>query len=131
VGAATNLISNSLSRVASAVGGSDVPSKRLSRNVSFENEEAYLGSLATATNTITNPTSPERLSRQPTIVSSEEESEEEVDIPEEPKDEEEEDMEDDDEEDDDEEEDDDDDDEDDEDVQPPSQYISALDLAGF
>lgn len=120
VGAATSIISNGLSRVASAVGG-DSQSKRLSRNVTFENDEAYLEWKAAAMGV----TSPETLSRQATNVSSEEISEdaEETGVDVDP---DEEDMEDDEDEDEDDEE-----DEEDDDVQPPSQYISALDLAGF
>lgn len=120
VGAATNLISNGLSRVASAVGA-DAQSKRLSRNVSFEHDDAYLEWKAAAMGA----TSPETLSRQATNISSEEVSEgaEEAGVDVDP--DEEEMDEDEDEEDEDEE------DEEDEDVQPPSQYISALDLAGF
>lgn len=130
VGAAANLLSNGLSRVASAVGtGVDDKSKRLSRNVSFENEAAYLDWRASITGAGT--ASPEKLSRQPTNISSEEMSEQgvemalpdAVDMAEE-----EDDLDDDDDEDD---YDEDEDDEDDEDLQPPSQYISALDLAGF
>jgi hypothetical protein len=122
VGAATNLISHGLSRVASAVGGSDIQSKRLSRNVSFEHDDAYLEWKAAAMGA----TSPEALSRQATNVSSEEVSEEaeEATIEVDPDDEDE--MEEDEYEEDEDEE-----DEEDEDVQPPSQYISALDLAGF
>lgn len=103
-------------------------SERLSRNVSFENEAAYLDWKLSVTGT----TSPERLSRQPTNISSEEVSEQEtgiilpdaVDLGEEDEEEELDEDEDDDY-------DEDEDDEDDEDLQPPSQYISALDLAGF
>lgn len=121
VGAASNLISTGLSRVASAVGADSQP-KRLSRNVSFEHDDAYLEWKAAAMGA----TSPEALSRQATNASSEEISEgtEEAAVDVDPDDEEE--MEED--EDDDEE---DEEDEEDEDVQPPSQYISALDLAGF
>jgi len=120
VGAATSLISNGLSRVASAVGA-DSQSKRLSRNVSFERDDAYLEWRAAAMGV----TSPETLSRQATNASSEEvtESPEEAGVDLDPDDEEMEEDEDDDDEDEE--------DEDDEDVQPPSQYISALDLAGF
>jgi len=125
VGAASNLISNGLSRVASAVGGVDAQSKRLSRNVSFEHDDAYLEWKASAMGAM----SPDTLSRQATNASSEEISEAAEDIPVDvdPGEEElEEDDEDEDDEDDEDEE-----DEEDEDVQPPSQYISALDLAGF
>jgi len=71
-------------------------------------------------------TSPETLSRQATNASSEEISEDAEDaaVDVDPDDEDE--MEEDEDEDDEDEE-----DEEDEDVQPPSQYISALDLAGF
>ena len=121
VGAATNLITHGLSRVASAVGA-DQQSKRLSRNVSFEHDDAYLEWKAAAMGV----TSPETLSRQATNASSEEISEDAEDaaVDVDPDDEDE--MEEDEDEDDEDEE-----DEEDEDVQPPSQYISALDLAGF
>jgi hypothetical protein len=128
VGAATNLISTGLSRVASAVGGVDAQSKRLSRNVSFENDEAYHEWRGRTTG----PTSPDGLSRQMTIASSDEESDVEVEVPTGGREGEEQDGdEEDDEEDEDEEEEDEEEEEEDEDVQPPSQYISALDLAGF
>jgi hypothetical protein len=123
VGAATNLISNGLSRVASAVGATDTQSKRLSRNVSFENDNAYLEWKAATMGIM----SPETLSRQATNVSSDEISEDagdqEVEDDPDEEDDEGEDYED--------EYDEDEEDEEDEDVQPPSQYISALDLAGF
>lgn len=123
VGAATNLITNGLSRVASAVGA-EQQSKRLSRNVSFENDDAYLEWKAAAMGVM----SPETLSRQATNASSEEVSEEAEDAAVDVDPDDEEDMEEEDEEDEDDE---DEEDEEDEDVQPPSQYISALDLAGF
>lgn len=127
VGAAANLLSNGLSRVASAVGAED-KSKRLSRNVSFENDEAYLEWRGSIAGTM----SPERLSRQPTNISSEETSEQDVEMASETRvGNEEEQLEDEDEEEDEYDEDEDEDEEDDEDLQPPSQYISALDLAGF
>jgi hypothetical protein len=109
--------------VASAVGATDTQSKRLSRNVSFENDNAYLEWKAATMGIM----SPETLSRQATNVSSDEISEdagdEEVEDDPDEEDDEGEDYED--------EYDEDEEDEEDEDVQPPSQYISALDLAGF
>jgi hypothetical protein len=127
VGAASNLISHGLSRVASAVGNMDSQTKRLSRNVSFENDDVYLKWKASTMGAAT----PDILTRQTTNVSSEEISEDAEDPPIEMdpgKEEMDEDGEDEDEDDD---EDEDEEDEEDEDIQPPSQYISALDLAGF
>lgn len=133
VGAASNLISHGLSRVASAVGNGngnmDTQSKRLSRNVSFENDDAYLEWKA-STMTMGAAT-PDILSRQATNVSSEEISEDAEDPPIEIDPGKAEMDEDDEDEDEDDDEDEDEEDEEDEDVQPPSQYISALDLAGF
>lgn len=167
VGAAASILSNGLSRVASVVspsstsgsatgvgimgGGGDEKSKRLSRNVSFENETAYL-----EWKSHTGYASPEKLSRQPTNLSSEEmseaEKEMEMDLGEvdprvmaqrldsgagdeagivEMEEEGDEDEEEDDDEYEEDDEDEDEDDDEDEDLQPPSQYISALDLAGF
>lgn len=119
----------------------DKSQKRLSRNVSFENENAYMEWKVSNANNGGAASPEERLSRQHTNISSEEMSEQELEdamagggsgleAAEEEEEEDGEEVEDDDEDEYDEDEDEDDEDED-EDLQPPSQYISALDLAGF